>query len=98
VVESLEPRLVLCQNHPNPFGPFTNISFALPEQDLVDLSVYDVRGRLVRRLIHDVMAQGVKEVLWDGTDSRGRRAGSGLYFYRLEAGGQEVNKKMVRLR
>ncbi len=98
VVESFEPRPLLRQNYPNPFDPFTTISFALAERSLVDLSVYDVQGRLVSRLIHGMMNQGVNEVIWDGTDSRGGQAGSGLYFYRLEAGGREVNKKMVLLR
>jgi hypothetical protein len=98
VVASTGPRIALHQNHPNPFAPFTTISFMLCERELVDLSVYDVRGRLVRRLVHDVRIQGLNEVVWDGTDGWGRQAGTGVYFYQLKAGGQEANKKMTLLR
>ena len=52
----------------------------------------------MKRLIHDVAFEGLNEIVWDGTDSRGRRAGSGVYFYRLEAAGQESKKKMALLR
>ena len=70
----------------------------LPTRALVDLSVYDVRGRLVRTLSHGVMAAGPNETVWDGRDAQGRRVASGVYFYRLKAGDQQVKKRMALLR
>ncbi len=90
-----ESGIALHQNRPNPFAPFTTISFAVAEQGLVDLSVYDVRGRLVRTLIHDEMVTRLGEVVWDGTDTRRRHVGSGVYFYRLRIGDEEMTKRMV---
>jgi hypothetical protein len=98
VVDDSQSRIALYQNHPNPFAPSTTISFTLSEQSLVDLSVYDVRGRLVTRLAHDVMVPGRNDAVWDGTDARGRRVGSGVYFYRLKAGDQKMTKRMALLR
>jgi hypothetical protein len=96
--EDLGSPIALHQNHPNPFSPGTTIPFALPEERLVELSIYDVRGRLVRSLVHDVRAEGWNEVIWDGTDTTGRRAGSGVYFYRLTAGDQTITRRMALLR
>jgi flagellar hook assembly protein FlgD len=98
VIEGFKSRIALHQNRPNPFAPSTIISFALPEGGLVDLTVYDVRGRPVRRLTHEVMVQGLTEVVWDGKDARGRRAGSGVYFYRLETELGVFSRKMLLLR
>jgi hypothetical protein len=98
VLENLGSRLTLSQNRPNPFAAATSVSFVLPTRALVDLSVYDVRGRLVRTLSHGVMAAGANETVWDGRDARGRRVASGVYFYRLKAGDQQVEKRMALLR
>jgi hypothetical protein len=76
----------------------TTISFALPQRSLVDLSIYDIRGRLVRRLAHDVMVRGRSEIVWDGTDARGRRVVTGVCFYRLQARGQQITRRMALIR
>jgi hypothetical protein len=87
--------LALHQNHPNPFNPTTTISFTLPERVHAKLSIYDVKGRLVAILVDEVMSEGFKEVIWDGTDSRGNSVSSGVYFYRLKAGKKVLTRKMV---
>ncbi len=97
-VETIGSRLTLSQNRPNPFGAATSISFMLPKRTLVDLSVYDVHGRLVRTLSHGVMPAGANEIVWNGEDVRGRRVGSGMYFYRLKAGDQQMKKRMALVR
>ena len=70
----------------------------LPGAMFVDLSVYDVRGRRVRTLARSVHAEGSNAVVWDGTDSRGRKVGSGIYFYRLRTRDQELGRSMTLLR
>jgi hypothetical protein len=78
---------------PNPFNPVTRISYVLPRRTVVALSVYDVRGKLVERLVSGAKAAGEHVVEWDAT---GRS--SGIYFYRLEVGDYAETRKMVLLR
>jgi hypothetical protein len=90
--------LTLFQNHPNPFNPTTTISFVLPVRTRARLSVFDVQGKLVKRLLDEAMAPGVKEVVWDGTDGNGTRVASGVYFYQLRAEKKSLTRKMVLLK
>jgi hypothetical protein len=91
--------LALYQNHPNPFNPSTTISFSLPAGCVVRLEVYDVSGRLVRRLIDgERRGAGLNDVEWNGRDASGGAAVSGIYVYRLVAGKETLSRKMVLLR
>ena len=62
------------------------------------LAVYDVEGQLITVLEDGILAAGEHTAVWDGLDSRGRPAGSGIYFLRLEAGGRAVTRKAIFLR
>jgi hypothetical protein len=91
--------LALHQNHPNPFNPSTTISFTLPAGCAVRLDVYDVSGRLVRRLIDgERRGAGLNDVEWNGRDASGGAAVSGIYVYRLVAGKETLSRKMVLIR
>jgi len=86
----------LLGNTPNPFNPQTTISFEIFGQAAVSLLVYDVAGRLVRVLINnDIVEQGYHETVWNGRDDKGRKAATGVYFYRLETGKWSETKRMV---
>jgi hypothetical protein len=87
--------LVLEQNTPNPFNPSTLVRFNLPQSTHVHVAVYDVGGALVATLVEGVRAAGPGRALWNGTDARGRRVGSGVYFCRLTAGSESRARKMV---
>jgi len=89
---------LLAQNAPNPFRPTTTIAYAVPRNGSVQLSVFDVKGRLVRKLVGQVQAAGRYQVIWDGRDMAGRRAASGVYFYRLVTGDMIETRCMVRMR
>ena len=88
----------LGQNHPNPFNPKTTISFALPEAADVRLDVYAATGQYVVTLADGMMPAGSQQVVWNGTDAAGRPVGSGVYFYRLDAGQFSETKKMLLLK
>jgi hypothetical protein len=88
----------LAQNVPNPFNPNTTIRFGLHESGYVTLRIYDVAGRFVHALIEEQRAAGIYTEIWNGVDSHGRAAASGVYFYRLVAGDFVQTKKMVLLR
>ncbi len=83
---------------PNPFNPLTTLSFDLAGPGPVRLDVFDLRGRLVRRLLDQPLPAGVHRVAWDGRDSKGRAAASGTYLYRLRAGDVVQDRKMQLLR
>ncbi|MDH4337770.1 MAG: T9SS type A sorting domain-containing protein [Candidatus Krumholzibacteria bacterium] len=64
----------------------------------MNLNVFDVHGRLVRALVKDQAARGARDVVWDGRDDDGRAVASGVYFYRLELGGNTVTRRMTLLK
>lgn len=72
---------------PNPFNPATRIYFTLPAPTAVQLDIYDVAGRLVRRLVEGDLPAGPQAVEWDGRNRGGVPVASGVYFARLNAGG-----------
>jgi hypothetical protein len=88
----------LYQNEPNPFNPRTAIRFSVASRGPVELSIYDVGGRLVKTLVDKPMDVGLHTVVWDGTDNKGHRIGSGIYWSQLEVGDYLSNKKMVLLK
>lgn len=94
------PRTVhLEQNYPNPFNPATTIGFTLAAESPVTLAVFDVVGRRVRTLLSGVRQAGTHQVAWDGTDDGGRQVASGVYLYRLAAGGMApLTRTMLLLR
>lgn len=80
----------LNQNYPNPFNPTTNIVFSLPVQSHVSLKVYNQIGQLVSTLADNVYSQGQHQISFNGENLP-----SGVYYYRLEANGIELTKKMI---
>jgi len=83
----------LYPNAPNPFNPTTKIRFDLPTSSLVQLTVYNVLGQEVARLVERRMPPGRHEVEWDAVGYR-----SGLYFYALKADSYRAQHKMILLR
>jgi len=74
----------LQQNFPNPFNVGTTINYQLAQPAVVTLTVYDLSGQQVRRLIHATRSAGHHAEPWDGRDESGRLVASGIYFYRIE--------------
>ncbi len=96
--EQLPESFELSQNYPNPFNPITEIKFRVAEVARVRLTVYDLTGRLVTTLVHDMKQPGSYRVQWSGRDRVGRTLASGVYFYTLEAGDFRDTKKMLLLK
>jgi subtilisin-like proprotein convertase family protein len=93
------PRAMrLGANVPNPFNPRTEISFVLEQGGQTRLSIFNVRGMLVRKLLDEDLPAGSHRVAWDGNDGSGLAVGSGTYFYRLENGPEIQVRKMLLLR
>jgi hypothetical protein len=75
----------LAQNFPNPFNPTTRIEFGLPEESEVKLRIYNLLGQEVVGLWNGSRSAGYHSLHWDGHNADGTPAGTGVYFYRLEA-------------
>ncbi len=84
----------LLQNYPNPFNPETAIDFQIPRDSRVVLTIYDILGNQVRTLVDEQKSAGRYQAVWDGRDNAGRLLSSGIYIYKLEAGGHASVKKM----
>jgi hypothetical protein len=83
--------------YPNPFNPFTNLSFTMPEAMNYSLKIYNVAGQLVRS--YDGMGvTGLNLITWDGKDHAGAEVASGVYFYKLTAGSFSATQKMVMMK
>jgi hypothetical protein len=91
-------ELVLEQNYPNPFNPSTTISFYLPEDSGVRLEIFDINGRLIRRLADGAFPSGPHQQSWDGRNDSGERIATGVYIYRLTAEKRQLSRKMVLLK
>jgi len=75
----------LSQNYPNPFNPSTKISFSIPNNSYVKLTIYDLNGKEINRLTkNSSYSAGTYTIEWNGKDDNGNNVSSGLYFYRLE--------------
>jgi len=74
---------LLRANHPNPFAGPTHIAFQLAREGSVRLTIYDIQGRRVRRLVEGGLGAGDHDVVWDGRNDAGRAARPGIYFYSL---------------
>ncbi len=88
----------LNQNWPNPFNPQTTIGYVLRRAGRVQLSIYSTDGRTVINLVDTVQERGHHEIAWDGTDKRGRRVASGVYFYQIQVGDYREARRMVLLK
>jgi hypothetical protein len=87
--------LRLGPNVPNPFHPRTTIPYQLQAAGPVRISIFDVTGNLVRRLVEREERAGAHVASWDGRDERAVPVASGAYFCRLEAGQQAVTRRLV---
>ncbi|MFC1898651.1 T9SS type A sorting domain-containing protein [Candidatus Cloacimonadota bacterium] len=91
-------KVKLHGNYPNPFNPVTNISFCLPEEQKIELAIYNLKGQKVAQIANGHFASGEHKVTWDGKDDHDKKVASGLYFYKLKTNNKEISKKMLLLK
>lgn len=85
----------LLTNYPNPFNPSTTLRYSLKEATSVELSIFNAKGQLVRKLVSGMQNAGKYQVVWNGKDELGSSVASGVYFYRLQAGEKRFTRKML---
>jgi len=88
----------LNQNYPNPFNPVTNLSYDLPEDAMVNITIYDMMGKVVASLVNGQQSAGFKTLQWDATNRSGMPISAGLYIYTIQAGEFNQTRKMILLK
>ena len=91
-------KFALYQNYPNPFNPITQIRYDLPEDAMVNITIYDIMGRSIRSLVKSRQTAGYRLVRWDATNDKGESVSAGMYFYTIQAEDFRQAKKMVLLK
>jgi len=97
--EDLPTTTKLHSNYPNPFNPSTTIEFSVTQNsDFVNLEVYNIKGQKVKTLYSGRAEEGRHTVTWNGDDENDAAVSSGIYFYKLKTGDQELTHKMLLLK
>jgi pectate lyase len=91
-------QFALNQNFPNPFNPSTTISYDLPRDTHVNLTVYDIEGRVVSTLVKCIQSAGTYKENWEAVDYNGRQLPSGIYFCRFQTDSYTETMKMMFMR
>jgi len=92
----LIPSAVLYQNVPNPFSSITTIGFMLPEMTTVNITIYDICGKLVNTIVeNNQLPRGYHDVIWNGRTDSGEPAAGGVYFCRLSSAEGSMTVRML---
>lgn len=80
-------KFSLSQNYPNPFNPATNIKFSVPQKAFVTISIYNILGEEITKLVNEEFLPGTYETTWDASNYP-----SGVYYYKLTISSEQVTK------
>ena len=91
-------RLNNIHNYPNPFNPVTTLQYDLPKDGFINITIYDMMGKVVKNLVRSHQRAGYKSVQWNATNNEGQSVSAGLYLYKIQAGDFVDTKKMILLK
>jgi len=92
------PKIALLnKNYPNPFNPETSISFSIPTESKINLSIFNIKGQKVKTLTNEVLEKGKYDFIWSGKDMNNKPVTSGVYFYKLSVNGKTHDVKKCLL-
>jgi len=89
------PAEYILLNYPNPFNPTTTINYSVLENSSVNISIYNIAGKLVKNLKNTELSAGYYSLVWDGTDNSGLQVSSGIYFIKSRIGTNMMTKKIM---
>ncbi|MBC8467378.1 MAG: T9SS type A sorting domain-containing protein [Candidatus Marinimicrobia bacterium] len=97
-IEILPENFTVYDNYPNPFNPVTTIRYELPDIRDVNIVIYDILGREIRKIDLNKVSAGRHQFKWSGTNDFGKRVSTGVYFLQLTAGRNTNIQKMLLLK
>ena len=98
IVQQVNQPLKLMQNYPNPFNPSTTIEYQISKRENVKVSIFSIKGQLIKEILNEDQTEGVHQVIWDGTNQNNCRVSSGIYFYTVKSDDLVLSKKMILLK
>jgi hypothetical protein len=98
VKKPLPKKFALAEPLPNPFNPTVTLCYDVPASARISISIYDISGHLVRKLVDGMRYPGSHQAVWDGRNGLGLSVASGLYLCRMQAGGFVKDRKMLMLK
>ncbi len=96
--EDIVSRPILKGNYPNPFNPTTSISFSLPNEQTIELTVFNIKGQKVKTLYSGIADEGEHSITWSGKDTNDKSVSSGLYLYKLKTNNNTFTRKMIMMK
>ena len=97
--DQLSPeQFALHQNYPNPFNSITTFHYGLQVDAIVNITIYDIMGQVVRTMVDQQQNAGYRSVQWNGTNNTGSPVSAGIYLYKIRAGDLRQTRKMVLLK
>jgi len=91
-------EVILSQNYPNPFNPTTTLRYDLPQDEFVNITIYDMLGNVISNLVNSNQTSGYKSIPWNATNNKGAPVSAGVYLYKIQAGDFVDTKKMILLK
>jgi len=88
----------LRQNYPNPFNPSTTILYEIPEKGKVEVSIFDINGKLIKNLVNRYQTAGSHQIVWKGENQAGQKVASGFYIYTVKFNNTVSSKKMLLIK
>ena len=85
-------------NYPNPFNPTTTIEFFIQNESKVEISIFNIKGQIIKTLINEFLNIGDYSISWDGVDDSGKAVGSGVYLYQIKTPSKIMTKRMLLLK
>lgn len=92
---SLPKEFRLYENYPNPFNPVTNFRIDVPEKGIMNISILNINGKLIRTLFQEVIEPGSHQFSWDGKNNLGDDASSGVYLLNINQHGKHLSQKLL---
>lgn len=97
-MQAIVKSFKLMQNYPNPFNPSTTIQYEIPKPGKVEVKIFDINGRLVKKIIRQNQQAGLQKVIWNGQNKSGVKVASGFYVYTVKFENAILSKKMILLK
>jgi hypothetical protein len=88
----------LYSNYPNPFNPTTTISFSVPREEDIELTIYNIKGQKVKTLYSGIAEEGKHSMIWNGKNTNNKSVSSGIYFYKLKTNNKVLTCKMLMMK
>ena len=98
VNETIPESFTVFSAYPNPFNPLTTLSYVIPADGFVDVTIFDMMGREIKNLVSSKQSNGYKSIRWDATNNQNQAVTAGVYLYKIEYENFVTTQKIILLK